>query len=212
MLDLQKFELFKALKPEHLQKLHSFSRRIEYKKGSVVFYEKEQPTSLIFIEEGILKIYKTDMKNNEIIIHRFLPGSIVAEMAVLENIPYPATAEFESDGAVIAIDFEQFKKELLVIPEVSLMLYKSLSNKIKYLENVIALNIVLDSTSRVAKFIFDIKKEQFTLKKQEVAKQLHMTPETLSRTLKKLLDLGLIQKEKSSYCVVNRKGLLALFD
>ena len=161
--------------------------------------------------EGILKVYKTDPKNNEIIMHRFLPVSLVAEMAVLEEIPYPASAAFESNGTIIEINYKRFKKEFFHNPEIALMLFKSLSKKIKYLEDVIALNIVLDSTARLARFLYENRVELKTLKHYDLAKHLHMTPETLSRTFKKLTVLELIEKDSNGYKIKSKDGLKVLF-
>ena len=167
---------------------------------------------MILLLEGILKVYKTDPKNNEIIMHRFTPLTMVAEMALLEGIPYPASAAFETEGTVIEINFERFKKEFFHHPEIALMFFKSLSKKIKYLEDVIALNVVLDSTARLAKFICENRVELATLKHYNLAKQLHMTPETLSRTFKKLVVLGLLEKESGGYKIKNKEGLEVLFE
>jgi len=210
--DLKQFYFFENLDDEQLALLSSFSNKKHYEKGSILFYEKDEPKSLILLIEGVLKVYKTDQKNNEIIMHRFMPVSLVAEMAVLEGIPYPASAAFESAGVVIEIDFERFKKEFLHNPQMALLFFKSLSKKIKYLEDVIALNIVLDSTARLAKYIFDKEDALNTLKQYQVAEHLHMTPETLSRTFKKLVILELLEKDSNGYKIKNKEGLRVLFE
>ena len=192
--------------------MSSIAKKKHYEKGSIVFYEKDVPNSLILLTEGILKVYKTDPKNNEIIMHRFKPTTMVAEMAVLEGIPYPASAAFETDGTIIEIDFERFKKEFFNNPDVALVFFKSLSKKIKYLEDVIALNVVLDSTARLAKFLYEHDDALTTLKHYQLAEHLHMTPETLSRTLKKLIVLGLLEKDSKGYKVKSRVGLHVLFE
>ena len=212
MQDLKQISFFENLDDEQLNLISSFAKRKNYEKGSILFYEKEQPKSLILLTEGTLKVYKTDPKNNEIIMHRFLPVSLVAEMAVLEEIPYPASAAFESSGTVIEINYERFKQVFFHNPEVALIFFKSLSKKIKYLEDVIALNIVLDSTARLAKFLSDERVELKTLKHYDLAKHLHMTPETLSRTFKKLVVLDLVEKDNKGYVVKNKDGLKVLFE
>jgi len=45
------------------------------------------------------------------------------------------------------------------------------------------------------------------LKKSHIAADLNMTPETLSRILKKLATLGLIEKRKDEIAVLDREGL-----
>jgi len=209
---LKQFYFFENLDDKQFEILSSISVKKHYKKDSIVFYEKEEANKLLLLIEGTLKVYKTDLKGNEIILHRFNPLNIIAEVAVLEGIPYPATGSFENSGVIIEIDFKKFKKEFFGNPEVALIFFKSLSKKIKYLEDVISLNIVLDSTARLAKFLCFNKDELKTLKYYDLAKRLHMTPETLSRTFKKLVILDLIEKEKAEYVVKNEEGLKVLFE
>ena len=212
MTELRDYKLFKHLDDEKFRLLSSFLQKKHYTKGSVLFYEKDIPTSLTLLIEGVLKVYKTDLKNNEIIMHRFQPTTMVAEMAVLEGIPYPASAAFETDGTIIEINFEKFKNEFLSDKNIALEMFKSLSKKIIYLEDVIALNVVLDSVPRLAKFIYEHNNALNTLKNYQLAEYLHMTPETLSRTFKKLVVLDLVSKDGNEYKIKNKEGLRVLFE
>jgi len=209
--ELRTISFFENLSNEELEQLVMISRKRKFSKGEVLFYEKDESRFLTLLTDGILKVYKTDPKNNEIVLHRFQPKNLVAEMAVFEGMPYPASAAFETDGAVIEIDFLKFKERFLCSPDISFAFFKSLTQKIKYLEGVIALNIVLDSTARVAKYISE-NEEALAMKHNQLAQYLHMTPETLSRIFKKFAKLGFIEKEGSSYCVKNREALTILFE
>jgi len=209
--ELKKVSCFENLMENELEFLSTFSRKRHFKKGEVLFYEKDTPKYLTLLTEGILKVYKTDVKGNEIVLHRFAPTALVAEMAVFEGIDYPASAMFDSDGSVIEIEFSQFKNSFLTNPEVAFNFFRSLSLKIKYLEDVISLNIVLDSTSRVAKYICE-NKDALSMKNNQLAKHLHMTPETLSRIFKKFTKLGFLEKEAHSYKVINKEGLTILYE
>jgi len=209
--ELSNIKCFGNLTNNELKLLASIARKRNFSKGEVLFYEKDEPRYLTLLTSGTLKVYKTDPKNNEIVLHRFLPGTLVAEMAVLEGIPYPASACFESDGSVIEIDFIRFKEEFLTNPDIALNFFKSLSRKIKYLEDVIALNIVLDSTARVAKYICE-NDDALTMKHNQLSQYLHMTPETLSRIFKKFTKLGFLEKEGSSYKIIDKESLTILFE
>ena len=209
--ELRKIYFFEKLDEKELKLLSTFSTKKTFSKGEIVFYEKDTPKSLILLVEGVLKVYKTDLKNNEIVMHRFKPTTLIAEMVVFEGVSYPASASFDTDGTIIEIDFAKFKKEFFSNPEVALNFFRSLSRKIKHLEDVIALNIVLDSTARIAKFICE-NEEALGMKHSQLAQYLHMTPETLSRMFKKLVTLGLVEKSSKGYVIKNREGLQVLFE
>ena len=209
--ELKEIKFFENLDEKELKYLSSISRKRQFKKGEILFYEKETPQYLTLLCSGVLKVYKTDAKNNEIVIHRFMPTSLVAEMAVLEGMNYPASAMFDSDGSVVEIDFKKFKNNFLTNPDVAFNFFKSLAQKIQYLENVISLNIVLDSTSRVAKYITQ-NTEALVMKNNQLAQHLHMTPETLSRIFKKFTKLGFIEKLNGEYRIINREGLTILYE
>ena len=209
--DLKSIDFFENLDEKELKLLLSISRKRTFSQGEILFYEKEKPQHLTMVLEGIVKIYKIDPKNNEIVLHRFRPKDLVAEMAVFEGIPYPASAAFESDGSVLEIDFEEFKENFFRNEDIAYALFRSLTQKIKYLDNVIALNVVLDSTARVAKYICE-NEDALNMKNNKLAQYLHMTPETLSRILKKFSKLGFVEKLDGSYKIVNKEALTILFE
>jgi len=203
--------LFKQLDESSLTKLSYISKIKHYSAGDILFYEGDSSEKLYILLEGMLKAYKTDMKGNEIVLHYFYPVSMVAEMANLHRIPFPATAECESDVIVVEIDYLPFEEDFLKNPLISFEVIKSLSQKIKFLENIITTHLTLDATSRVAKFLYDNEKIYLTMKHNKIATILNMTHETLSRTLRKLKTLGLISDDGKDFQILNKAGLLELF-
>ncbi len=209
---IEKFYLFDNLPEEKLKRLKEISKVQNFSKGEIAFFEGDRSKYLMLLTRGILQIYKSDAKGNKIVLHVFYPHTLIAEIVNFENMPYPATGEFLTDGTAILIDYEKFEKEFLKNPEVAFIIIKSLTNKIRYLEHVITNDLVLSSTARVAKFIYEHEREFLDLKKNEIAELLNITPETLSRILAKFKKLGLLQKEKSNYVVCNREGLHSFFE
>ncbi len=211
MENLKSFYLFDNLDERQLKRLQEISTIKEFNKGSILFYEGDYPKHLVLLTKGILQIYKTDHKGNKIVLHVFYPDNLIAEIANFEKMPYPATAEFLTDGKVVMIDYEIFEKEFLKNPEISFTIIKSLTNKIRHLEHVITNDLVLSSTARVAKFIYEHEEEFQNLKKNEIATLLNITPETLSRIISKLKQNKILQKEGNQYIVVNKKELKSFF-
>ena len=206
MIDAKDIYLFRHLSEDQLKKLQTISFVKDFRRGELLFYEGEEPKYLYILIEGAIRVYKTDFKGNEITLHYFHPINMIAEVANFENFPYPATAEFETDGKVVAIDFDRFKNEFLKDPEVSFNVIKSLAYKIKILNDIIVQNMMMDAVSRVAKFIDEHEDLFKELKHNKIASLLNITPETFSRILKKFKDQGIIQK-KGKDIYINREKL-----
>ncbi len=194
-MNLKDIYLFKHLSQPQLKMLSRISRHKEFKKDNILFLEGERTERLHILVEGILKVYKCDKAGNEIVLNLFYPPTLVAEIACLEHMPYPATAVFETNGKVISIDYKAFEDDFLLNPEISLSIIKSLAHKIKVLDKVITQNLTMDSTARVAKFIYDNDTLFSTLKQNKIATILNIAPETMSRIMKKFKDTGIVNQK-----------------
>ncbi len=209
---LDALALFEFLDESQIKELEKMSIIKSYKKGATLFLEGDTPKELLIVARGRLKVYKTDLKFNEIVLHQFTPTQMVAEMPLFEGVPYPASASFETDGAILHINFETFKKAFFSQSEIAFSFVRSLSKKIKNLEMLINRTMVLDATARVAHYIYEHESELQNVKHKELAQLLHIKAETLSRVLKKLSQMQLIEKSGKFYQVKNAQGLKALFE
>jgi len=209
-MDLRDIFLFKGLSEEDLKKIESFSIVKYLKKDEIVFYEKETPSYLHLLLKGVAKVYKVDNKGNELIIHKFYPVSLIAELANLENMPYPANCAMDSDGVILKIEFNKFKK-FMKKGEVCFNIMSSLLKKMKYLDSVIQTNLVFDTKTKIAKFIYENPEAFENLKQHSIASVLNIKPETLSRKLKEFKDLGIIENRGSKLIVKNKELIKKYF-
>jgi CRP/FNR family transcriptional regulator, dissimilatory nitrate respiration regulator len=208
---LQQTALFNHLSEEKIEAMAQFSSIKKYEKDTIVFLEQEEPKSFMIVMSGRVKVYKTDLKANEILLHQFTKLDMLAEMPLFANINYPSSAAFETDGSLLHIDFKRFKETFFSDSEVAFGFVYSLSKKMEHMNHLINQNMVLDATSRVAKFLFDNEKNLKDIKQKDMANKLHIQAETLSRLLKKLMTMGLVEKRSQYYEVVNHEGLKELF-
>ena len=208
---LKRVFIFSELSKNDLEELAKISSVESYKKNGILFYEGDPSEKIHILVDGIVKAYKTDMKENEIVLHYFYPNAFIAEMANFHRIPFPATAEFEIGGTAIKIDYELFEERFIKNPAVSFGIIKSLSQKVKYLENIITEQLTLNSMSRVAKFLYENGENYQGVKRYKIATILNITPETLSRIFKKLKELGLVCDNGKSFYILDKEGLKGLY-
>ncbi len=193
---LQKIEVFQQLKDEELEKIISISTIKRLSKEKILFYEGEKPEYFYLLIEGFVKFYKTDLKGNEIVIHFFTKPMFIAEMPSFENIPFPATAKaMREDSDFLLIDRMKFLELLHADRKFSYYIIKSLMHKVRNLEQVINRNLIYDAMTKVCSFIKENPIAVANTKHKEIAIILNMAPETLSRILKKLKILNIIDRE-----------------
>ncbi|MBN2896501.1 MAG: Crp/Fnr family transcriptional regulator [Campylobacterales bacterium] len=201
MHPLRLIPMFASLDEASFTQLVSLSRIRTYHSGEILFFEGERPKALLVLSRGTLKLYKSMEGTKEIVLHRFTPVSLIAERTLLQRIPFPASAVFESDGETIEIDAVGFESLFLENSALSRVLIASLSDKIRTLEQVIEHTLTKDAAERVLEFVGSSGALFASMRHYDIAHMLHLTPETLSRTLKKLLREGHIRKEGKGYCL-----------
>ena len=201
------FQFFNFLKEKDLNRLKEISVKKYFNKGEILFYKGEEAKYLHLLIKGIVKLYTYDHKDNEVIIHNLVSPSLVAEIVNYEEMKFPANCSFETNAEVLLIDYEKFKEEFLLKPEISIFFIKSLTRKIKALESFINYNISSNSIEKIAKFLIDNETILINLKQVKIAEILNITPETFSRKLAELKKDGVIQNEKGYIKILNHKKL-----
>lgn len=203
--ELKKIDIFRSLDEKDLISIASITYIEKFQKENIIFYEGDEAKYFYALIEGSVKIYKTGFKNNEVVLHYFNKPTLIAEMVALEDIPFVATAKSLEDGTKIAlIDKKKFKELLNDDTIFSYHIIKSLTRKIKNLEQTINRNLIFDAITRVCSLIQENPTFLQENKNQEVANILNMAPETLSRILSKLKKVGVLNKENQ---LINKEKL-----
>ena len=97
-MNLREIPFFKNLDESELKRLAEISSLKRYKADEIVFFEGEMSKFLLVLIEGVVRLYKNSSKGKEIVLNTISPISFIAEVANLEQIPYPASCVFSAGG------------------------------------------------------------------------------------------------------------------
>ena len=209
---LKKIPMFHDFNDEDLEYIKTISTLKTYQKDSIIFFRGDDSKNLYILLDGSLKIYKNNTKGNEILLKILKTKCLVAELANLEHIPYPSSCATISKSKVLAVDFKKFEEHFLNDPKFLLMFIKSLTKTILMLEQTISLNLTLDSTSKVAKHIYEASPSLEGMNHKIRAAALNMTPETYSRIIRKFKDNNILKEENGKFIILDREKLRSYFD
>ena len=196
---LKEIYLFRYMNDDEIEKLCTISSIQRYDKGSCLFMKGEVSEHLLILIEGAVTVYKHDEKGNEIIIGLFSPFSLLAEPAILKRIPFPSTATFGSEGAVIKIKLDKFEEHFLRDPHVSYEIIQSLLEKIQLLQQNIHMNIASTAQEKILNYYNKNSSSGTKLKHYQIASLLGMSAETFSRKLRQLIREERLLKTDTGY-------------
>jgi len=202
---------FQNMSDEELLKLLSFSDIKTYEKNSIIFFQSDEPKYMHILLEGNIRIYKSKPSGGEVQLMTSSAVTSIAELACFEKIPYPANCVTLTQSRIMRVPFETFEKEFLNNPVISFGIIKSLSLKLRSLSNLVDRELTLTSEQKVAKYIVEHEDEIGNIKQITIASELNITPETLSRMLKKLHKHELIEST-SPLVIANIDGLKEIYD
>ncbi|MDM5271504.1 Crp/Fnr family transcriptional regulator [Sulfurovum sp. zt1-1] len=183
-MEIKDIDLFSTFDQSSLDFLSTITKKRTYQKGNILFYAGEKPRSLLILMQGSVEVYKHDTEGNEIVLGTFYPQELIAEMALFESIPYPATARCLSNVTLFEIEFDTFNKYLYKHSHLILPIIHSLTRKIKHLEGVLRYTLIDDASKRLARFLIDHEHQLLHLTQRNIAQRIKLTPESTSRIIR----------------------------
>lgn len=206
---LKELSLFKNLDDKTIDHIETFTTEQSFPKDSIIFYEGDEANSMYILIKGIVKLYKVTSSEKEIVLKYFHANEFLAEVANFEGMNYPATAQAATEVEILKIDFNALKQVMMEQPEICYGIMTSLVKKIKNLENLVSMHIVLDAQERVAKYIVEHTDDFFKTKNVVIAEMLNISPETLSRILRVFKNDKIVDTTKKT---INKEALENYFN
>ncbi len=200
---------FNNFDEEMINKLIKISKLVTYEKNSIIFYEGEIPKKLLLLVEGSICIFKSEYLLHEKIIRFYKPIEMVAELANIKSMLYPATARCDEKSQIIEINYEEYMSVFCNNKDYASKGYecllKSISNKLSYHLNACSYTNITqcNAVQKVAKLILEDINRFNNEKNWKIAHDLGMSPETLSRSLSKLKKLKAIKIISSKIVIMD---------
>jgi signal transduction histidine kinase len=125
--ELTDIDLFKGLSLSELQIVADYCLPRQFRKGEVLFYEKEEADCLYIIIEGEVEIWSDFKTKERDLLAVKNERCIVGEMALIDQLPRSATLIAGTDVDTYFISQVNYEKMLIDCPSIAVILMKSLS-------------------------------------------------------------------------------------
>lgn len=211
---ISSLDFFSSLDKVQIEFLSSISIIHNYSKEYVVYYEKKQNNSLLYLLKGLAKAYKIDKHNNEIFLHYIYENSLITEISNTkqDTLNSFANVALLKDSQILQIDYKKFKEEFLDKGLLCSEFINEIILKSQQLQSLINREFIFNSTAKVAMMLHDDLDIFNNLKRAEISLILHIQPETLSRVLNRLKRDNIIDSKNAKIVVLDKEALISIYE
>lgn len=209
---LKKSKIFSALSEKELVKISHLFERLDFKDGEYIFMEDDPSDWLYVVTEKRVKIIKHTLPGKDVILEIKSPGEIFCCATVLDNKPYPESAQAKEAASVIRISRANLLNVIEMHPVLKVGITEYLNEKLldayEMLRNIsteiverriASLLLKLAEKAGVENSVY--RKIDFSLTRQEIADMVGTTQETSIRTMSKFQKLGMVTSSRNRILV-----------
>ncbi len=211
--ELARVPLFEHVPPQDLLRLAALVRERHFGRDAVVFQHGQRADCIYVLTAGSVKLLRTSPDGRQQILHVVEGPDTFGEGAVFAGGIFPAHAVTMEACDCLIMPREALIDQLRQYPETAMSLLASMSMRLRHFVQVIEDLSLRDVSSRVARYLLaesqrlGRRRFRLAMAKGELARQMGTSAETLSRTLARLRDQGLVSIEGRTVHVLSPEAM-----
>lgn len=204
--------------PQYRNILRDFKAFKNYEKGELILQKGEVSDHIFFILNGSVKVSTFTRLGREVWHSILQSGSFFGEISALTRHPRSATITVMEQSKIIILSQTQFKILLKKYPDISWDLLQQLAQRLRATTERYEEHIGLNASQRIKNELLKLaKKEKCALpnyviqpkpKIKDVAQELNISREIVSREISNLVSKGVLTKTPTSI-IINDINFLA---
>ena len=204
--------IFQNLTSEEKQEVAQITSQKSVEKGELIYSMGDEVDSLFVIHSGLVKIYRLSDTGKEQVLRLVKPGDFLGELTLFSHSPMGHYAEALEPCSMCIIEGSQLKALMGKYPTIAFKVLEELSQRLEKTEQLLE-DISLHSVERrLAQVLLDLSaggnEIDLEMSKRDLASQMGMSGETLSRKLSSFEAQGLIEQIGQRRMIIkDRAGL-----
>jgi len=219
--DLAQITLFEGLKRGQLLRLARIASERKVRRGQTIFRQGDRAQGFYCLSHGRVKLYRMGLDGRQQILHFVGAGDAFGEAAVFAGKTFPAFAEAVAVTHLIYLPKAPFVEAVTGDPQLALNILATLSRHLRRFADMIEELSLRAVSARLARHLVGLADEagrtvpggirvQLSTTKTELAARLGTVSETLSRTLGRFRDRGLITVQGRTITILDAQALADL--
>lgn len=201
LLALRRSYIFSDMDDGQFREIMRHAAPVEIAGGQLLFGQGDAVAAFYWVGEGLVRLFRSSPQGDEKVIELIGPGRFFAEAALFMGGRYPVNAAAQVNSRLVAVDGASFKAWLAQDASRCFRLLAGMSARMHKLVNEIDSLTLMKGTDRLLQYLLDHSEPddsgqtvvELEAPKQVIASRIGVKPETLSRLLHKLADLGYVE-------------------
>ncbi|MFC2103794.1 Crp/Fnr family transcriptional regulator [Bacteroidota bacterium] len=210
---------FKKLSEDELKLINDKKIEKFYRKGENICMEGDKISSFMYLQNGLVKLYKTEVNTREHIISIAKPKDFIGLLSIFSNTNHIYSISAIEDSIICFINLEFIKTLIKTNGTFALDFFEKIST---VSDSVIKTRIDINTRQlrgRIAyillffaKHIYDSEKFNLPISRKEIAELIDMSTENVIRVLSEFRKDKLIQIEGKNIEITDIKRLEKIYE
>lgn len=206
---------FQGLDPATLQAVRQAAVQHRYASGQIILLEGEPATGLYIVQEGFLKVSKVSLDGREQILQFLGSGEAFNVVGIFIPTTNPATVTALEPSIVWVISRQNMLHLLDAHPNLSRLIIQDLAGRVLHLVTLVEDISLRKVESRLARILLEEARQNVIRRKRwatqtEMAARLGTVPDVISRTLRRMIEMGILQVTRNEIRILDRSQLEAI--
>lgn len=191
-----------------------------YQPDEMIYLAGEEATRLYVVASGKVKLLRYTLDGQEVLLDILVPGEHFGSLSALGDPVYPDTAQAQTGVCVLSIDAEDFRQLLETYPAITLRTLDIISQRLRDSQEMVRQLSVSSVEQRLAFTLLKLAEKlgevhdeglliQMPLSREDLAAMTGTTTETVSRTLRRFQQQGLVNTGRQWIAIADRERLQA---
>lgn len=198
---------FVTLSDSERELVRKYATSSKLRSGELIFQEGDPGKAVYFIKEGRVKIYRNSSLGKVAIVGLRKAGDLIGVCEVLGGMPRRGYAETLGTVELWTLEAKQFLEILNANASLAVKVATALGNRLRETETLMANMVSVEVDRRLARLLLQLVSYDETpdgkgtfhvtpLTHQELATMIGACRQTVTTTLQKFKDEGLLQSKK----------------
>lgn len=211
---LRQHPYFQAMNSGFVQRFADTASKRTFRAHTLLFLQGAPSAGLWVLGRGQVKVFRANSGGDEHVLQVIGPGGSFNDVSALDGGPNPASSAALSDGVAWVFSADHLRTTLYANVDFAVHVVAGLSNRVRTLVQQIENLSLCTVTARLARFLLQQTQDPALqgISRVTIAAHLSTTPETLSRSLRNLEQLGAIETNRTTVTIINAAHLRMIAD